>query len=126
MVYETDTGYLTALGPEEFAEFEFPGDTKIVVSNIPVSPNSYVTKRHLVSTKWIPEYNGDQEGYQFFFIPEGNIDNNTDTTKTVHYFDADLLDDASHLIDNFSEIPSGVTLNTYHSRLVIVGEYGTD
>jgi hypothetical protein len=126
VVYETDTGYLTALGPEKFAEFEFPGDTEIIVSNIPVSPDSFVKKRHLVSTKWIPEYNGDQKGYQFFFIPEGNIDNNTDTTKTVHYFDADLLDDASHLIDNFSEIPSGVSLNTYHSRLVVVGEFGTD
>ena len=47
------------------------------------------------------------------------------TTKTVEYFDSDLLSDASHLIDNFSEIPSCVNLNTYHSRLVLVGEFGT-
>jgi len=125
VVYETDTGYLTALGPATFGSLEFDGDKKILVSNIPVSPDSYVKKRHLVSTKWIPEYNDDQDGYQFYFIPEGNIDNNVDTTKVVEYFDADLLDDASHLIDNFSEIPSGVCLTTYHSRLVIGGEYGT-
>jgi hypothetical protein len=43
----------------------------------------------------------------------------------VEYFDADLVSDASHLIDNFSEIPAGVALSTYHSRLIIVGEYGT-
>jgi len=125
VVYETDTGYLTALGPEVFGSLEFDGEHKILVSNIPVSPNAYVKKRHLVSTKWIPEYSGDQDGYQFFFIPEGNIDNNTDTTKVVEYFDIDLLSDASHLIDNFSEIPSGVCLTTYHSRLCIGGEYGT-
>jgi hypothetical protein len=125
VVYETDTGYLTALGPEIFAGLEFTGTNKIDVSNIPVSPNAYVKKRHLVSTKWIPEYNQNQEGYQFFFIPEGNINNNTDTTKTVEYFDADLLSDASHLLDNFTEIPAGVNLTTYHSRLVIVGEFGT-
>lgn len=124
VVYETDTGYITALGPQVFAGLSFSGAHEIVVSNIPVSPDAYVKKRHLVSTKWIPEYNGDQTGYQFFFIPEGNIDNNTDTTKTITYFDADLIDDASHLIDNFAKIPAGVNLTIYHSRLVVVGEYG--
>ena len=126
VVYETDTGYQTALGPEVFASLDFSGAHNILVSSIPISSDSFVTKRHLVSTKWIPAYNGDQKGYQFFFIPEGNIDDNTTTSKEVHYFDADLLDDASHLIDNFSQIPSGVNLNIYHSRLVIVGEFGTD
>ena len=126
VVYETDTGYLTAPGPDKFGQLEFDGEHKILVSNIPVSPDSWVKKRHLVSTKWIPEFNGDQKGYQLYFIPEGNIDNNTDTTKVVEYFDADLLDDASHLIDNFDYIPSGVALNTYHSRLCIGGEFGND
>ena len=51
----------------------------------------------LVSTKWIPEYNGDQKGYQFFFIPEGTLDNNTATELVVEYFDSDLLSDASHI-----------------------------
>jgi len=123
-VYETDTGYLTK--PDVPSGITFSGVNKIDISNIPISPNSYVKKRHLVSTKAIPDpYNGDPYGYQFFFIPQGNIENNTDTTKTVEYYDADLLSDASHLIDNLNEIPSGVNLNTYHSRLVIVGEFGT-
>ena len=126
VVYETDTGYFTAPGPEVFASLDFTGAHKILVSNIPVSSDAWIKKRHLVSTKWIPEFNGDQNGYQFFFIPEGNIDNNVDTTKEVHYFDADLLEDASHLIDNFAEIPAGVNLTIYHSRMVIVGEFGTD
>lgn len=125
IVYETDTGHLTALGPAVFGQLDYNGLFKILVSNIPVSPDPYVARRHIVSTKAIPEYNGDQTGYQFFFIPDGEIKNNIDTYKVVEYYDADLLSDASHLIDNFSEIPAGVSLTTYHSRLVIVGEYGT-
>lgn len=125
VVYETDTGYFTAIGPQVKAGLDFTGTHEIVVSNIPISPNAWVKKRHLVSTKMIPEYNGDQNGYQYFFIPGGNIDDNTTKTKTITYFDADLLSDASHLADNFAEIPATVCLNTYHSRLVMVGEYGT-
>lgn len=120
VVYETDTGYLTALGPENFASVNVVDLKKsILVSNIPVSPDSFVTKRHLVATRNIQDYNGDQTGYQFYFIPEGTIENNVDTTKEVSFYDADLLEDASHLIDNFSEIPAGVTLTTYHGRMVL-------
>lgn len=126
VVYETDSGYLTALGPQVFGKYDFPGTQIINVSNIPVSPDTFVKKRHLVSTKFITGYNSDQAGYQFFFIPNGVIGDNTTTTWSGTYFDSDLISDASHLIDNFSLIPSGVNLNTYHSRLVIVGEFGTD
>jgi hypothetical protein len=127
VVYETDTGYLTALGPEIFAELDFQATKKVLVTKIPVStpPPSPVVRRHLVSTKAILNYNGDQKGYQFFFIPGGTINDNTTTSWEVAYFDSDLIADASHLIDNFSEIPAGVNLTTYHSRLIIVGEFGT-
>jgi len=125
VVYETDTGYLTALGPEVFGSLNFSG-AQLYVSNIPLGPaGSGVIKRHLVSTKAITGYNGDQTGYQFFFIPGGTIPDNTTPDWQGHYFDADLISDASHLIDNFSEIPAGVALTTYHSRLIIVGEFGT-
>jgi len=125
VVYETNTGYLTALGPEVFGSATYTGVHDIWVQNIPVSPNSFVVRRHLVSTKAISNYNGDQKGYQFFFIPGGTLNDNTTTQWLGNYYDSDLISDASHLIDNFSEIPAGVTLTTYHSRLVIVGEYGT-
>lgn len=124
VVYETDTGFLTALGPEIFAVATSVNEALgYNISNIPVSPDSYVTKRHIVATKAIIDYNGDQDGYQFFFVPEGNIDNNVDTTKDVAFFDIDLLEDASHLIDNFTEIPAGVALATYNGRLILTTEY---
>lgn len=128
VVYETDTGYLTAPGPTYFAVQTFVNEAKAIsVHDIPVSPNSYVTKRHLVATKAISGFNGnnikDQFEYQFFFIPDGNIDNNVDTDKTVSFFDADLLEDASHLIDNFAEIPSGVNLAEYNGRMCLSATY---
>ena len=124
VVYETDTGYMSAPGPEYFGGQTYIDVKRSVrVRQIPVAPPELkVIKRHLVSTKWIPEYNGDQKGYQFFFIPKGTLENNTATELVVNYYDSDLLSDASHLLDNFSEIPAGVRLNTYHSRMVLVGD----
>jgi hypothetical protein len=120
VVYETDTGYLTRPGPEFFAAVTTIDIKKaITVTNIPVSPDSFVTKRHLIATQAILNFNGDQVGFQFFFIPDGNIDDNTTTTKTVSFYDSELLDDASHLLENFSEIAAGVGLTTYHGRLIL-------
>ena len=124
VVYETDTGYLTAPGPEFFAGLTTVDVKKqIHVSNIPVSLDPFVTKRHLVSTRTIPDYNGDQVGFQFYFIPDGTIENNVDTEIDLSYYDTDLISDASHLIDNFSEIPAGVALTVYHGRLVLTTEF---
>jgi hypothetical protein len=124
VVYETDTGYLSAPGPEYFGGQTFV-DTKraVNVSNIPIPTDPAVVKKHLVSTKWIPNFNGDQKGFQFFFIPEATLDDVSDTEMEVSYYDSDLLSDASHLIDNFSEIPAFVGLTTYHGRMVGYGEF---
>ncbi len=124
VVYETDTGYLTAPGPEVLAVCTFVNELrKIKISNIPISPDSFVTKRHLVSSKAISLYNGNDRGFNLYFIPNGTIEDNTTTELEVSYFDIELLDDASHLIDNFSEIPAGVTLTLYGSRMVLTTTY---
>jgi len=123
VVYETDTGYLTAPGPQFYAGNTYINEKRSVkISGIPISPDYFVKKRHIVSTKTIPEYNGDQKGYQFFFVPKGTLENNTATEIIVDYYDSDLIADASHLIDNFSRIPSCVNFCEYHGRMVIVGD----
>lgn len=120
VVYETDTGYLTAPGPENFASINVVDIKKAIrITNVPISPYTYITKRHIVATRAINDYNGDQRGYQFYFVPEGTLDDNTTTEIEVSFYDLDLLDDASHLIDNFAEIPAGAVLNTYGSRMVL-------
>ena len=128
VVYETDTGYLSAPGPEQFAANEYVDVRKAVhVKNIPV-PTTDVTvvKKHLVSTYWIPEYNGDQLGYQFWFIPGGTLEIN-ETEKIISYYDADLVDDASHLTDNLSEIKAGVMFNhvswSFSARWTVCGPF---
>lgn len=119
VVYETNTGYLTALGPTIFGRATSTSNTVgFDISNIPVSPDSFVIKKHIVATKTILNYNGDQDGYEFFFVPGGDMLNAV-TTKHIDFFDIDLLEEASRLIDNFSEIPAGVGLTTYHGRLVL-------
>lgn len=119
-VYETDTGFPTQLGPDTLTAYTAPGGFKVDLSAIPVSPNAYVTKRRIVATRAIDPllYTGDTRGYQFFFIPEAVIENNTATTLTVNFFDVELLEDASHLLDILSEIPAGKHLTFYRSRMI--------
>lgn len=120
VVYETDTGYLTALGPEVFASATSTDTTLgYHISNVTVSPDTFVVKRHIVATKAIQDYNGNQDGYIFYFVPDGIINDNVGTTIDVAFFDIDLLEEASHLIDNFADIPAGVGITTYHGRLVL-------
>jgi len=117
VLYETNTGYLTA--PSRFTLFNSNG-TGFDFSAIPVSPDSFVVARRLVMTKVIVDYNGNTTGYQYFFIPDGRIPDNTSTVlANITVFDADLVEDASHLIDNFAEIQAGAAIGLYHDRLVI-------
>lgn len=121
-VFETDTGYLTA--PAGFVSFTTTAGFSVSFSNVAVSPDSFVTKRHIVASKVIQDFNGDLEGYQLFFIPGATIPNNTGTTlSNISFFDQDLLLDASHLLDNFAEIPAGVKLNLYNNRLCLWTPY---
>lgn len=121
-LYETDTGYLTA--PGGFAAFTTGAALSVSFTNITVSAQTFVTKRHLIATKVIQTYNGNLDGYQFFFVPGASLANNTATTlANISFYDQDLLLDASHLIDNFSSIAAGVGLTTYHNRMVVYCNY---
>lgn len=120
VVYETDTGALSGIGPIGFLPTITSDGNGISFSDIPVSPSADVVARHLVATRVIPDYNGDETGYSFYFIPDGTISNNTATTlANVSFFDNQLLDDATYLLDIFAEIPAGVNLCIYHNRLVL-------
>jgi|PlaIllAssembly_1097288.scaffolds.fasta_scaffold00172_4 hypothetical protein len=121
-VFETDTGYLSA--PGGLVAFTTGAALSVSFTGVAVSPLAHVTKRHIVASKVIQTYNGDVNGYQLFFIPGATIPNNTGTVlANQSFFDADLLLDASHLTDNFAEIPAGVGLCTYHNRLVTYCDY---
>lgn len=121
-VFETDTGYLTA--PGGLVAHTTTALQAVDFTTVAVSPDPFVTKRHLVASKVIQTYNGDVNGYQLFFIPGATIPNNVGTAlPNISFFDADLLLDASHLLDNFAEIPAGVNLATYHNRMAVCTPY---
>lgn len=121
-VFETDTGYLSA--PAGLVAFTTTVGLSLNFSNVAASPSASVVKRHIVASKVIQSYNGDVNGYKLYFVPDGTINDNLTTTKSnVSFYDEALLDDASHLIDNFAEIPAGVGLSVYHNRLILYAEY---
>ena len=123
VAYVTDTGFITKM--ERFADILVTGTTSVDISNIPTSPDTYIEKRRIVATKAIPAtlYTGNLTGYQFFFVPDGEIDDNTTTTLNVNFFDIELLADASYLLDLLEEIPAGAAITTYHNRLCIGGTF---
>ena len=121
-VYETDTGYLSA--PAGLVAFTTAANKAIDFSTVANSPDAFVVKKHIVASKVIQTYNGDVNGYQLYFIPGATIPNNVTTTLSgISFYDADLLSDASHLLDNFSQISAGVGLCTYHNRMCVWTEY---
>ena len=116
-VYEYDTGYLSPI--KQITGFTTSSTNSVSFSAIQTTGDPTVVRVHLVATIVIPSYNGNTEGYQFFFLPGGTVNNGTLVLNNVSFFDQDLLDDASHLIDDFTEIAAGCGLSIYHNRLVL-------
>lgn len=122
VVFETDTGYLSA--PAAFSSFTTSANLSVSFSSIPVSAESFVVKRHIVATKIITDYTGNTTGYEYYFIPNATINDNVTTTlPNISFFDVDLLESASYLLDNFNEILAGAVLGLYHNRLVLAATY---
>ena len=118
--YETDSGFLTK--PGGFVSVTASGNKKLIVSDIGIGSGGIVA-RVLVSTKTIASFNGDFVNRTYFLVPNGRIPNNNDTTKTVDFYDADLLANANYLLEQLEEIPAGVCINgTSRSRMLVGGE----
>jgi len=118
--YETDSGFITLGSPS--ISYTAPGNKKIDLSAVAVGPTG-TAARHILATKVIVGYSGREDDYEFFFVPEGKIDNNTATTIAVSFFDNDLLSSADYLLDQLTEIPTGCCLTSYQGSLVVGGEF---
>lgn len=123
--YETDSGFITAPGPAAFAAYTAPGGFKAVINNVPIGPAG-TSARRLLATKVIPDYDGNQYGTEFFFVPNGRIADNSTTTLEFDFFDDDLLDSADYLFDNLSSIAAGLGMYIYNNRAVIWGIPGLE
>ena len=121
-VSETDTGYLSP--PGLLTQFSTAALSSVSFGSVDVSPDTHVVRRHLVATIALTTFNGDLEGYNYFFVPNATIENNTDTfLNNISFYDGDLLEDASHLFDNYTEIPAGAVLSNYRGRLVLAATF---
>lgn len=117
VVSVTRSGYQSP--PTALGSFNNTG-TSVSFGNIPTSGDPNVISRQIVASKAITNFDGNLEGYDLFFIPSAVINNNTDTfINDVSFFDTDLLEDATHLFDNYTSIPAGAFLTLYHGRLVL-------
>jgi hypothetical protein len=122
VVGETDSGYLSA--PTALNNFVTGASLSVSFSTVPTFVGAQWVRRHIVASKAIPTFNGDNTGYTLYFIPGATINDNVTTTlSNISFYDADLLEDASHLLDNFSDIPAGSCLAIYHNRLCLAGQF---
>ena len=120
-VSQTRSGYNAP--PSILTSFVTAGGYSVSFGSIPTSGDPNVVKRLLVATKVIPPgtYNGNLSGYQFFFVPDAVIDDNTSTSlNDVSFYDSQLLSDASALFNNYTSIPAGAALAMYHNRLCLL------
>lgn len=116
--YETNTGFTTPGGPEIFAAVNRSGNKKLLIQNIPLSPDSFVTARRLLMTRTVTTLQDDPENYTWYFVPNGRIGDNSTTEYEIEAFDVNLLSDASYLFEILSEVPAKVNLAIYHNRLI--------
>lgn len=121
-VRETSSGFLAE--PGQLATFTTAAASSVSFGAVQATGDVNVVRRHLVASKAIASYDGNLEGYDLFFVPNATIENDSDTfLNNISFYDADLLDDASHLIDNYTQIPAGAVLTLYHDRLVLAATY---
>jgi len=126
VLYETSSGFLTAPGPTVFGDIDSPGGFRLNVSDIPIGPAGTVARR-LIITKSIPAglYSGNQFGYEYFFVPNGRIPDNTTTVlNDINFFDDDLIDSADFLFDSRSTLPCGLGLTIYNNKMCLWGVPG--
>jgi hypothetical protein len=119
--FQTDSGFITA--PGAYISFNFVGGKKLSIGNIGVG-GAGTSKRVLLSTKIIPDFNGDFLHQTYYFIPGGTINDNVSTSlnDTLSFYDADLEEDASYLLDQLDVIPAGVGIGSYNAHMTVWGE----
>ena len=125
VAYESDSGYITVPGPTLFDAYVAPGAKKCDLSTVPTGPAG-IAKRHILATKSIASYDGNQTGYVFYFVPGATITDNVTTTITIDFFDANLISDATYLFDQLTTLPAGLGLCELDGRLVLWGADGLE
>jgi hypothetical protein len=118
VVFETESGFVTAPSPATIILFD--GTKAADLSNIPIGPSGTVARR-IIASRAIQSYNGNEEGYEMFFVSGGRINNNIDTSLTVNFYDADLQFSADFSYDQLDSIPAVIFIVPYGNRMAYGG-----
>jgi hypothetical protein len=119
VAFESASGYITA--PGGYQQLASPGAHAVDIYNIPLGPAGTVA-RVLVATKILVTFNGNWNELRYYFIPNGRIPNNTETSKSVSFYDADLMSEATYLVEQLATIPAGVGISLYRGHMITWGE----
>jgi len=120
--FETESGYITTPGPAIYGSVVADGAHAVDISGIPIGPVGTIARR-ILATRRIADYNLNQDGYIFYYVPTGRITNNVDSTVTLDFYDADLVLEADYLFDQLAFIPAGVGIGVYQDSLIVWGEF---
>lgn len=118
IAYLTASGYITGISPAVL--YNGPGLLKATIANIQVG-GSAVVGRYILSTKILITYNGNPRDQEFFFAPDGFINDNSTTSKDVSFFDGELVESADYLFEQKATIPAGVGIGVYNNRMMVWG-----
>ena len=116
VVYETDSGFITKPGPAVYAQYTSAGQFKAIAS-LPIGPVGTVA-RHVLATKVIPEFTGDQEGPELFFVEGAGVFDNSTPTVEFEFYDSQLVRSADYLKDEMTTIPAVLGFTTFAGSLV--------
>lgn len=114
-INETDTGYYSSHSAS--IDYTAPGAVQIDLTSIDVGPAGTVN-RHIIATKVMLA----NEEPEWFFVPGGEVTGNVATTKTVNFYDSELVDSADYLLDILATIPAGLGIGLYKDRMIVWGE----
>ena len=122
VVYVTSSGFITKPSGS-VTNADCFGSYKVNHTVIPTGPAGTVA-RMIIMTKAISlgTYTGNPNDYEFFFEPNGLINDNVTTTHTTSEFDGNLVRSADYLLNNLESVASGLGIGEYASRMLVWGE----
>jgi hypothetical protein len=119
----TDTGFTTRPGPEIAGSFvsgsiNSSGGKNIHLTGIPTGPTGIVARQLFVTKSGLLNY---------FYAPNGLINDNTTTVWDLNFFDTDLAVSADQLFNllefviSYAGVFGGMGLQKYHGSLFVIG-----
>jgi hypothetical protein len=124
VAFETDTGHISAVILAGLVSAVHAGGQFADLSNIPTgAANTGTSKRRILVSKVIPNFDGNLLNYELFFLPTGTIaDNTTTVLNNVSFYDTELLDSADYLKDLSSSSAAYSSICQYGERFIGCGK----